>query len=438
VKRVKKIKIVVIGAGSRNFGRKTIVDLLSSDELKETDLTVSLVDVDETALNRMFRFAQMVKEYRDSSAEIEATTDRRQALKGADYVITAVARKRYELWDRDFFLPFSFGFKHNLGENGGPGAAFHTLRSLHLMIPIARDMEELCPDALFLTYTNPVSRVCMGLEMLTSIRFVGLCNAGFATLEKVAQILDRQMADIEIDIGGFNHFHWLINVRDKATGKDLYPELRRRIAQSDVDLGPFTRMMYETFGILPFPADVHIGEYVQFAYEVTGPYFHDPVLTRWRNKMLGLDYGEVDLIQRVVEGKEPISELAKSSDSLPIRIICDIEFDRKSQDLFVNVPNEDFAIPNLPEDAIVEIRAMTDARGVHPMKVGPLPEAIAAMCRTQISIQKLMVEAYAQRSKKLLLQALAIDPTVDSIPRAQKLVDKMLSTQKGFLPDLED
>jgi alpha-galactosidase len=397
---VKTIKVVVIGAGSRNFGRKTIVDLLSSDKLKETDLTVGLVDVNETALDRMLRFTQIINEYHNSHAKIEATTDRHQALKSADYVIAAVASKRYELWDRDFYLPFSFGFKQTLGENGGSGAAFH---------------------------------------MLTSIRFVGLCNAGFATLEKVAQILGRQMAEIDLDIGGLNHFHWLLNVRDKATGKDLYPMLRRMIAQSDVDLGPFTKIMYETFNILPFPAGIHIGEYVQFAYEITGPYFHDPVWTRWRNKMLGLNNNEIDRIQQVVDGKEPISEkLAKSSNGLPVRIICGIEFNLKSQDLFVNIPNDDFAISNLPEDAIVEIKAMTDMKGVHPIKVGPLPEAIAAMCRIQISIQKLLVDAYAQHSKKLLLQALVIDPTVDSIPRAQKLVDKMLSTQKEFLPELQD
>jgi len=436
-----RIKVAVIGAGSASFGRGAIADLLSSEELKETDLTVNLVDIDESALNRMFRFAKLVKQYRHSNANIEATTDRCEALKGANYVITAVARRRYELWDRDFYTPFTFGFKHVFGENGGPGAAFHTMRSLNLMVPIAKDMEKICPDALLINYTNPESRVCMGVKMLTKVRAVGLCHGAFATHAKVAEILGRQKEAIDITIGGLNHFHWVLEIRDKATGKDLHPEFRRRMSELDVDLEPLTRAMYETFSLLPFPVDDHIGEYVSFAYDITGPLW-----TIWMRKMVEYErrtYGvvmtRIERIQRVVEGKEPLTEdLARPSGELAVPIICDIEFDRKRRELSVNIPNDGSAVSNLPEDAIVEIPALVDAKGLHPVKVGPLPEPIAAICRTQITIQKLLVEAYAKRSKKLLLQALAIDPVVDSIPRAQKLMDEMLRIESDYLPEFED
>jgi len=456
VKVLKKIRVVLIGAGSRSFGRGAIADLLSSKELRDTNLTISLVDIDESALDRMFRFAQQLKEYRNSNAEIEATTDRCEALKGANHVITAVAIRRAELWERDFYTPLSFGFKHVEGETAGPGAAFHTLRSLNLMIPIARDMEKICPEALLINYTNPESRVCLGVNMLTNIRVVGLCHGAFATLNKVAQILGRRREQIDIIIAGINHFHWVLEIHDKTTGEDLHPEFHRGIKKSNVEVEPLAKIMYETFGLLPFPVDNHIGEYVQFAYDVTGP------LYRWGSgdlsykprpeereksiEYLKSTYGDVILeehppverVQRVAEGKEPMTEqLAHPSGELGVPIICDIEFDRKRQELSVNIPNDDYAISNLPEDAIVEIPAVVDANGIHPVKVGPLPEPIAAMCRKQISIQKLLVEAYAQRSKKLLLQAIAIDPTVESIPRAKRLIDLMLRIQSDFIPEFQ-
>jgi len=454
VKILKKTRVVLIGAGSRSFGRGALADLLTSEELRDTDLTIGLVDTDESALDRMLRFAQMLKEHRHSNAGIVATTDRCEVLKDADYVITAVARRRGELWERDFYTPLSFGFKHVTGETAGPGAAFHTLRSLNLMIPIARDMEKMCRDALLINFSNPESRVCLGVHMLTNIRVVGLCHGAFATLHKVSQILCRKRDEIDMTIAGINHFHWVLGIRDRETGGDLYPEFHRRMSESDIEVEPLAKTMYETFGLLPFPVDNHIGEYVQFAYDVTGPLYRwssgdfsfKPTAEEREKSLVYLrnTYGDIILeehppverVQRVVEGKEPMTEqLAHPSGELAVPIICDIEFDRKRRELSVNVPNDGSAISNLPEDSIVEVPAVVDAKGVHPVKVGPLPEPIAAMCRKQISIQKLLVEAYAKRSKKLLLQAIAIDPTVDSIPRAKKFIDLMLRIESDFLPE---
>jgi len=424
-------KVVLVGAGSVSFGRGAIADLLASDELDKLGLEVVLVDVDEGALDRMYRFAEKVREYYGRGAKVWATTERREALPGADYIITAVAKDRYKLWEQEFLVPLAYGFRHIFGENGGPGAAFHTLRSLHLIVPIARDIEELCPDALLINYSNPESRVCLGVSKLTRVKVVGLCHGAFTTLREVARILGRREEDVEMTIGGLNHFHWVTDIRDSGTGEDLYPLFRRRMEESDWGFDRLTLLLYNTFGLFPFPAQSHTGEYVGFGYDVTGPYWF-----AWSHRA-PKGWEEIrERIRRVVEDEEsPAEGMARPTGELAVPIICDIELDRGRRELSVNVPNEGPAVENLPEDAIVEVPAVVDGRGIHPVKVGALPEAIAAMCRLQISIQKLLVEAYRERSKELLLQALALEPTVDSVERAREFMEEMLAREKDYLPE---
>lgn len=428
-----------MGAGSNSFGRGTIADLLASKLLREVDLTVALVDIDEKALDRMYRFAKLIKDYYHSEAKLEATTNRLEALPDANYVISALSRKRYQLWEQDFFIPYAYGFKHIYGECGGPGAAFHTLRSFHLTVPIAQDMEKLCPDAFLLNFTNPENRVTMAVIKLTKIRSAGLCHGPHNTLRKVAQILGKPKEEIELTVGGLNHFHWVIDMRDKSNGSDLYPEFHQKMQESEWDLDELTKNMYNVFGLFPFPAESHIGEYVSFAYEICGPVWmswKEEIHIKEEEERYGVRLYSKDKIQRVVDGEEPLTDdLAQPTIESAIPIIEGIEFDLKTRELAVNVPNDGFAILNLPEDAVVEIPVIIDAEGLHPVKVGPLPEAISAMCSRQVSIHKLLVEAYKERSKKILLQAIMLDPVVDSISRAKKMIDEMLRIESEFLPE---
>ena len=453
---MKNLKVVLIGAGSASFGRGTVADLMASEELREFDLTVSLVDIDKEALDRMCQFANLLKKHYNSKAKIEATTDRREVLAGADYVIVSVAKNRWQLWEKDFYIPAAYGFRHVFGETAGPGAAFHTLRSLHLVVPMAQDMEELCPEALLINFTNPESRVCLGITKLTRMRTVGLCHGAFCTLEKICEILGRPEEDIDLTIGGINHFHWALQIRSQAEGKDLYPELDQKVKGWDWGLDHSTERMYELFGYLTYPAPSHPGEYVSFAHDISGP-----LLIKWGigqvSRRLGAKASDhryvvegrpnqpsyelwsmeqAEKIQRIAEGKDALpEEFASPTRELAIPIICDIELDRNRKELSVNIPNENFAISNLPEDAIVEIPGRVDAEGVHPIAVGALPEALAGICNLQVSIQKLLVEAYRQRSKNLLLQALVIDPVVDSLDRAEQMMEHMLAIEADYLPE---
>ena len=453
---MKSLKVIVIGAGSASFGRGTIADLMACDELRQFDLTVSLVDINEAALDRMCRLAGLLKDHTHSPARIEATTDRREVLAGADYVIVSVAQNRWQMWEKDFYIPAAYGFRHVFGETAGPGAAFHTLRSLGLVVPMAQDMEELCPDALLINFTNPESRVCLGATLLTRIRTVGLCHGPFSTLDKICEVLGRPEEDVELTVGGINHFHWALQIRSRPEGEDLYPEFHERMKQSDWGLDRFVRRAYDVFGLLTYPAGSHPGEYLAFGHELGGP-----LLINWGigqvSRRLGAKASEhryviegrlgrpsyelrsleqADRIQRIAEGKDPLTEeFTSPTRELAIPIICDIELDRNRRELSVNIPNEGFAITNLPEDAVVEIPARVDGEGVHPMQVGALPEALAGVCNIQISIQKLLVEAYRQRSRKLLLQALAIDPVVDSVDRVERMMDHMLDLEAEYLPE---
>jgi len=444
-RRLSKMKkIVLIGVGSASFGRGTIADILACREFNKIGVKLILVDIDETALNTMHKFSLLLKDYYQSKVQIEVQKDRIKALPGADYVITAVARSRMQLWEKDFYVPLAYGFPQIYGECGGPGAAFHTLRSFDLMLPICKDMERLCPQALLLNFTNPESRVVLAISKLTKISAVGLCHGAFGTRRKIAKLLGRKEEDIDITIGGINHFHWVLKMKDRKNGQDLYPLFRKRLAKTDRDIDKLAKQMFEVFGLLPFPADSHIGEYVSFAYASTGPFWIsrdtavEEEIIKEEKERYGVTLSPKEKIRLVAEGKKPLTEdIAYPSSELAIPIICDIELDRKRKELAVNIPNKGFAIPNLPEDGVVEIPALVDSKGLHPVKVGPLPEPIAAMCSLQISIQKLLVEAYQKKSKKALLQALAIDPLVNDLENARKMVEDMFRIQGDFLPPLE-
>jgi len=461
---MKKIKIVVIGAGSAGFGPGSIADIVAPQEMKEFDLTVTLVDIDVPALQRMHKLAHLIRDHHKSKAKIESTPDRKKALQGADYVITSVAQKRWDLWEKDFYIPYLYGFPQVFGENGGPGAVFHTLRSLNLMIPICRDMENICPEALLLNYTNPESRVCLGVSRLTKIRNVGLCHGPFETLAKIGEILQKPADEIELTVGGLNHFHLALQIKDRKTGKDLYPELDKKIRSFDWGLDKLTPQYYRIFGYLPYPDPSHPGEYMSFAHKLAGPQFVHWGIGRVSMKLSAkssdMEYytggapgrpsyslWSVDLANRVdqtLEGKIPVTEkdsLTKVSFVDPtweiaVPIILNIELDRNRREISANLLNHGLAIENLPEDAIVEVPIQVNARGVSPVKVGRLPEAHAGLCKLQIAIQNLIVEAYEQKSKKLLLQALAIDPIVNDVLKAEEMMEKMLQIEADYLPEL--
>lgn len=431
------MKIVVIGAGSSSFGRGQIADILQSKDLRGRGVTLSLVDTDESALELMTNFAGRVKDHTGSDAEIQGSADRRHALAGADYVIVAVARQRMLLWEQDFRVPLAHGFRHCLGENGGPGALFHTLRSLELIIPICRDVEEVCPDALLLNFTNPEARVLHAICNLTKVKAAGICHGVFWALHKIAEYVEIPVENLQVISAGMNHFYCILKAREKETGQDVLPlALERAIAESAPELALFSKMA-EIFGVFTFPSDDHIGEYLTYGSEFMGTKWHYGVEAR-RVTPQGAESWPSLPIAEYASGAKPMdSDVLAPSGEATVPIICDIELNRSGWHHAVNVLNTAKYISNLPANCVVEVPATVDAEGIHPLSVGAVPETFAAVMRTQFAIHNLLTEAYHTRNRKLLLQALLLDPLVNSIIEAEELLDEMFALQSDFLPEFD-
>lgn len=428
------MKIVVIGAASAEFGRKQVADILQAKELQGRGVTMSLVDVNAEALEVMVRVARRMKAHVGSDVVIESTTDRCEALPGARYVIMAVARDRWATWEQDFRVPLSYGFRHVLGENGGPGALFHALRNFEIILPICHDIEQLCPDALLMNFTNPEARVLHAICQLTKVRAVGLCHGVLSALDRVVFYLQKSLADLDIVSAGMNHFYCLLQVRDRRTGRDYLPELLAK-ARGDMSSrsSPLFRKFADIFGLFVFPSDDHLGEYLSYGAEFVG--------VKWKYGQESRKVGPVpdargDALRQYADGNRPADDpmVLPRSREHAIPIICDMELGRENSHPAVNVMNTEGYIENLPRNGIVEVPADVSAGSIHPRHVGPIPEPIAAMIRTQFAIHNLLTEAYRTRSKKLLLQALLLDPVVNNMTQAERLLDDMLALQAEYLP----
>ena len=428
------VKIAVIGACSRSFGMGMINDILLEDRLNGSCTTeVVLVDVDAERLARMLQLARQCARLAKSSVSFSATTDRSEALQGADFVLVSVAVHRMQLWEQDFRVPLSLGVKHVLGENGGPGAAFHALRSLKIIMPICSDIKRYCPNAMLLNFTNPEARVLTAILTLTDIRAIGLCHGFHDAFVTVSRILQRPLEELDIRTAGMNHLFAVYRLAEHATRRDLMPELHDRIQSDPTCLQPLTRHLYETFGVLGMNSDDHIGEYLPAAHEFVG--------LRWpygieRRPVAAGGELPADLFEQYLLGARPVDQaLVRPSGEIAAAIIGDIVCNSRSWRPAVNVLNTGGLIGNLDHDACVEVPAIAGSGGIEPEAVGDLPHGFAALIRRQHDVIKLLVEAYRCSSRRLLKQALLLDPLVQTDSQATKLIDIMFKLQAEFLPE---
>ncbi len=446
-----KLKIALVGAGSGSFGPSSVRDVLLSDPIARVPLELVLMDIVPDHLTDIEAYARAVAKKLRRDVRILVTTDIEAAVVDAQFVITAIEVERFLYWSQDFHVPRKHGFKQVFGENGGPGGLFHALRNMGPMIDIARTMERLCPDAYLLNFTNPEHKLCEAVSRLTSIRNVGLCHGVFMGLHQMAAILGVPPDSIEGDACGMNHFTFFQTLRDKRTGEDLYPRLREAEREGDWlsdwhEIG-MARVMFRRFGLWPSPAANHYGEYIRWADEFVASelqYFYDPadghpwetgVVPEFVYSLSGDKTGRPWRPAPAQPSSFDIENLRPSGE-LAVPIIEAVACGEPRYLEAINVPNQG-AVPNLPDDMVVEVPADGDSSGLHPRRMNPLPEAAAALLRTQASIHKLLVEAFAERSKAKLIEAMLLDPTVDSYRRAVECVDEMLHLQAGILPPLE-
>lgn len=418
-------KIVFIGAGSAAFGVSFFQDLFATDELAGSTLT--LVDTDPAALERMAGLARVLNARTGRNLVIEHTTDRRAALDGAGFVINSVAIDRNRLWQLDFEIPKKHGVRHTLGENGGPGGLFFTLRTLPLIFDFARDVAELCPDAHFINFSNPESRIVLALGKYTSVRTLGLCHGIFLARWFICQILGRPEKEVEVAGAGLNHFQWLTHVREAATGRDLYPTLRALEKDHDPAFTPLTRRLFHSFGLWPTCSDDHMGEYLPYGWE-GGEHGFD-----FAGDEKNRDYLK-SLIEDVVSGAKPVPDdwLKPSWGERAVAVIAGVLHNQHRYVESGIVYNQG-AIPNLPPDLAVEVPLVADSGGVHPVSLGPLPDPIAKLLHVQASVQQLAVEAAVHASKEIALQALLIDPVITSTDAAVTLLDELWEINRPYI-----
>lgn len=418
-------KIVFIGAGSAAFGLSMFRDVFTTDELDGCTLT--LVDSNAQSLERMAAFATVLMKTHGRRLTIEKTTDRRAAFDGARFIVNSVAIDRNRLWRQDFEVPKKYGIRHTLGENGGPGGLFFTLRTLPLIFDIVRDAEEICPDALFINLSNPESRVVLGLSRYTKVKSLGLCHGLFLARWFICQIIGMAEKDVDLWGAGLNHFQWVQHIHERRTGRDLYPLLREKEKTHDPAFTPLTRKMFRAFGLWPTCSDDHMGEFLAYGWEGGEHGFNFDEDERGRGILWGI-------IDGIIDGSKPIPDdwLTPSWGERAVQVIAGVLHNQK-RFIESGIVHNQGTIPNLPPDIAVEVPVMADAAGVHPISLGPLPDGIAKLLNVQAAVQHLAVEAAVRGSKELALQALLVDPVINSTSAAAQILDELWELNEPYI-----
>ena len=434
-------RIVLVGAGSTNFGPEILSDIFLSDILKGS--TIVLHDIDKKKVEMIYDIALKENEIRDNIFNIERSTKRSDAFKDADFIINSIeVGDRFALWRQDREIPRKHRSAQILGECGGPGGAFHAFRILPQIIDIVNDAEKICPNAFFINFSNPLSRVCLTIKRNTqNLKFIGLCHQIVFLNRHLPKMLKRDLEDLKMKVVGLNHFGFLIGLENFETGEDLMPEFHSKALkyfmqhEDRFEFSTLTFEVYKRFGYFPHPGDNHLGEYLQFGEEFTkeqdmldwidlmdqvGKAVYNKV-TRYHKRLKKGRYTKKGSLSRTPSGERAIP------------IIEEILTNKKTYESSVNIPNAGL-VENLPQDLVIEGPVIVDKDGVHGVKIGNLPKNIAALLRIEATIQDLCVEAVLKRSKELALACLAIDTNVGSFEMAESIFNEMYELQKKYLP----
>jgi len=454
--------ITVIGAGSASFGENTLAALLHSEKLRGS--TLRLVDRNASSLDIVHRLAQRLNAEWGAQMQISAHTDHEDALEGAQFVVSAIeVGPREELWRRDFEITQRHGLRQPYGENGGPGGFAHAARNIPPVLNIAREMEQACPDAWFINFTNPMVRICDLLNRHTKIKTVGLCHqiligycfvglllgrelgieipdgitgmqADLIERDLRAQVVHQTLPLVDIRAAGTNHFTWILSIRDKRTGEDLYPLFRERFASFNPKFEPLTRDVFSAFGWFPVPGDTHLCEYLPWVVDpLTRPWDkYNLRLYEWdkRSELRGLDLTRLDKMARA---EMPVDGLLDGDSEGALEMIENIAGDGNHYHMAANLPNAG-QISNLPIGSTVETPVLVDGAGVHPILVGDLPGPVAELCRRELAVAQLCVDSAVEGSREKALQCLLLDPMITDIDRAKSILDDYLSSFKEYLP----
>ncbi len=430
-------KVVLIGAGSANFGLGTISDIFKSKILEGS--IIMLHDINSKTLEKTKNIAEKFKDKLNVNYEIDATTDRQKALKDADFCIISIeVGNRFDLWDQDWKIPLQYGIKQIYGENGGPGGLFHSLRIAPAILDICDDIVKICPNAFVFNYSNPMQRVCHAVTTkYPDLNFTGLCHEIASMERQLPTIMETDYSNIEIKAGGLNHLSILLEVKYKDSQKDGYPIIHEKFDQYYSQLtseyypskpggerGIFFEL-YRIYGYLPITTDSHLGEYIQWAYSVAD---HEAIIEFYDNyKKRCLTF---------YDDESHYSDYFNMNDNkMNERIIPILEAiieNSNVEEAAVNLPNKSY-IESLPNNIVVEVPGILNKSGISGIKLENYPSNFSSLLNSQVGTIQLTTEAVLNKSKQSAYQALLADPVVDNMRSADKLLDTMIDCQKDYL-----
>ena len=438
-------KITLIGAGSAVFTRNLCSDILLAPALQHS--TISLMDIDEERLTQARDLVQALIDGRSLPARVEATTDRREAVRGADYVVTTFQQGGLDAYELDIEIPKRYGVEQCVGDTLGPGGVFRSLRTIPVLLELCDEMDELAPDALLLNYVNPMAANCWAVDAATGRPHVGLCHSVQGTSEMLARWIDVPHDEVIYRCAGINHQAFYLEFRRGA--EDLYPRIWEAIERADVIAEePVRTDIMKSFGYFVTESSGHASEYMPYfrknermVLDELVPRFSDPV-NSWFGQ--GRTGGYLHhCLTRLATAKREIDDLIKGTATLPtVRTHEYGSYIIEAMETHVpihvngNVPNRG-AITNLSNDCCVEVPCLVDANGVQPTIVGAMPAQLAALNRTNVNVQELIVEAALSGDTDAVHHAVALDPltaAVCTLPQIHAMVDEMLERQAHWLP----
>lgn len=438
------MKIAFVGGGSVLWNPTLTTDLALTDELAGSELVLHDIDLD--ALGLLTRTSKRIVEQVGGQLEVTATPDRIEALRDADFVILSVAIGGLRAMRNDLQIPEKYGVYQSVGDTVGPGGLARALRNIPFIVKVAREMEDLCPDAWLLSVTNPMTTLCRAVARASSIRTIGLCHEAAGVRRHLAKLLDVPVAAIALDVVGINHLP--VISRFSIDGADGMPLLRDWLATHD----PFTFVdehssdperdvfadrlavkftLLEQLGVLFGAGDRHVAEFFpgflteasqrgrRYGVELTTIEQREDGRRERRGQIERFVAGEPEVLEKSEEQMAPV--MAALSGGISGRFI-------------VNIPNRG-QIDNLPRDAVVECLAHVDASGVRPLAAGDLPHASYAAIAPHVARQELIVEAALSGRREPALAALATDPLIRDSGTVVPMLDELLAANQAFIED---
>ncbi|MEW6744958.1 MAG: alpha-galactosidase [Planctomycetota bacterium] len=434
------VKIAFIGAGSLGFTRGLVRDILTFPLLR--DSTLALMDIDAQRLEFARASVHRIIDMGGYPAKVEATMDRAEALRGADFVLVTILAGATEVWRHDIEIPARWGVDINIGDTRGPAGTFRALRTIPIMLEIARDMERYCPEATMLNYTNPMAMLCRALQRKSSIRVTGLCHSVQGTAAMLARWIGAPVAEISYVCAGINHMSWFLEFKWK--GEDAYPLIRKAVTENPQVYNEeiVRNEMFLHLDYYVTESSGHNSEYnwwfrkrpdliEEYCTHGTGwnPGHHAFILNEyqateqtWRDKAREWFAAENPI--SLVRGEEYAASIMNA-----LQGGGPFQFNG-------NVPNERL-VTNLPENACVEVPLWASPRGLAPVSVGALPPQCAVLTALSASLEEMVVEAALTGNPRLVFQAIAHDPLTAarlSLAEIKAMVDEMFECHREHLP----